>query len=166
MFENSLDFFSSRHLHSVSSIALRTWSDVVALNLLKRDCLNVSMWDVNFSKEEQTKQQSFSYDRLARFDSLRISNINLRIHVNSLDLFMIRQRTFFIWARFSLAVFLFSALFLTWALLSSSFTFVSELKLLFNSLAFVTVRSWLDSATRLKRVDLSFLHHFEWNHIN
>jgi hypothetical protein len=55
---------------------------------------------------------------------------------------------------------------LTWALLFSSFTFVFELKLFFNSLAFVTVRSWLDSATKLKRIDLSFLHHFEWNHIN
>jgi hypothetical protein len=55
---------------------------------------------------------------------------------------------------------------LIWALFFSSFTFVFELKLFFNSLAFVTIRSWLDSTTRLKRVDLSFLHHFEWNHIN
>ncbi len=141
MFENSLDFFSFRYLHNVSSIVLRTWSDVVALNLLKCDCLNVFMWDVNFSKEEQTKQRSFSYDHFAKFDSLKVSNINLRIHVNSFDLFMIRQRTFFIWARFSLVVFLFFVFFLTWAFLFSSFTFVFELKLLFNSLAFVTVRN-------------------------
>ncbi len=53
VFENSLDFFSSRHLHNVSSIALRTWSDVVVLNFLKRDCLNVFMWDVNFSKKNK-----------------------------------------------------------------------------------------------------------------
>jgi hypothetical protein len=62
--------------------------------------------------------------------------------------------------------FYFLLFFLIWVLLFSSFIFIFELKLFFNSFAFVTIRNWLDSATKLKRVDLSFLHHFEWNHIN
>jgi hypothetical protein len=64
------------------------------------------------------------------------------------------------------SLFFYFLLFFTWALFFSSFIFVFELNLFFNSFAFVTFRSWLDSAAKLKRIDLSLLHQIEWNHIN
>ncbi len=161
MFRNTFDLFSFRHFFNVFLIVLRTWNNVVALSLFERDCLYVCIWNVNLSKRMQTKQQSFWYDRLVKFNSLRFSNINLRIHVNSLDLLMIRHKISFIWARFSLVVFLLSAFFFIWVFLFSSFIFFFELNFFFNSFAFVTFRNWFDSATRLKRVDFFFFKNKE-----
>ncbi len=138
MFRNTFNFFSFRHFFNVSLIVLRIWNNVVVLSFFKRIiCTFVyEMW-ISWRKYKR------SNNRFNMIISLNLIRWDLAISICEYTSirsiywwYVIKYLSFKLVSRSLFFIFCF---FLTWVLFSS-FIFVFELNLFFNSFAFVTFR--------------------------